>query len=99
MGLDKDVELAKKICELTMFGQPLHVNDILQDIKSFKAQEIQAAVQKERLKASEIIEQFVDDETCDYDHHGYCQTHGWMDESKCINQVANDYLTTKDTNE
>ena len=27
-----------------------------------------------------LISDLTDDESCSYDHHGYCQTHGWFDD-------------------
>lgn len=29
-------------------------------------------------EAVEIVEDLVDEDDCWYDHHGYCQAHGWM---------------------
>lgn len=37
------------------------------------------------LKSYELLSEYVDDEYCNLDHHGYCQTHLWFDNSECIN--------------
>lgn len=34
----------------------------------------------------EALRNFVDDEPCCFDHHGYCQTHGVS--QPCINEIA-----------
>ena len=31
----------------------------------------------------ELVDCLYDDNPCEYDHHGYCQAHGWMDKSPC----------------
>lgn len=31
-------------------------------------------------------------ERCDFDHHGYCQTHLWFDEPPCIARRVRAYL-------
>jgi len=40
----------------------------------------------------ELLERFIDDESCSFDHHGYCQTHGVT--KPCINQEAKEALKT-----
>jgi len=37
------------------------------------------------------LESFVDDEICQLDHHGYCQTHSLT--KPCRNQIAKDLIT------
>ena len=44
------------------------------------------------LKAGEIILDLVDGDDCYFDHHGYCQAHGWMDESECPHSRAKKWL-------
>lgn len=44
----------------------------------------------------EIIYALIDDEPCDYDHHGYCQTHGWMSTDLCPNERGKRLLTKID---
>lgn len=39
------------------------------------ALEAQAA---EIARLKDIVEALTDDDPCYYDHHGYCQAHGWM---------------------
>ena len=39
-------------------------------------------------KALDVLNEYVDDEPCYLDHHGYCQTHYWLDDSECINIQA-----------
>lgn len=43
-------------------------------------------------EAADIISDFVDDNECCFDHHGYCQQHGWMEKSECINSRAKKWL-------
>jgi len=38
-----------------------------------------------------VLKQFIDNEKCRFDHHGYCQTHGITD--PCRNQIAKDLIT------
>ena len=38
----------------------------------------------------EILELFIDDEECRFDHHGYCQEHGVTE--PCRNQAAKDLI-------
>lgn len=33
--------------------------------------------------AQALLDTFIDDEPCSFDHHGYCQTHGWFHEGEC----------------
>lgn len=54
------------------------------------------AIKQERDRNIELLELlgcFVDDEECQLDHHGYCQTHSWMETSECPNKKANKLLT------
>jgi len=38
-------------------------------------------------EAARILKMYADDEECCFDHHGYCQSHGWMmDNELCINK-------------
>lgn len=34
-------------------------------------------------KLASTLADFLDDEPCEFDHHGYCQMHGWLDEGEC----------------
>lgn len=40
-----------------------------------------------------LIAEFVDDEPCRYDHHGYCQSHS-LAEKPCPHETAKHVLTT-----
>lgn len=33
--------------------------------------------------AVDLLATFVDDDPCDLDHHGYCQTHNWLEPGEC----------------
>ena len=47
----------------------------------------------ERIKEAEkIIFEFIDYEECHFDHHGFCQTHMIMNDGKCLNTVAKNWL-------
>ena len=53
----------------------------------------QAWAERDGLQASldaahEVLRDLVDDEPCVHDHHGYCQTHCWLDEGTCANKRA-----------
>lgn len=39
-------------------------------------------------EAVTLLMAYVDDEECSFDHHGYCQTHGWFEKSECINKQS-----------
>jgi len=39
-----------------------------------------------------VLEQLIDDNECSFDHHGYCQEHGWMDKSTCPHALAKEIL-------
>lgn len=40
-----------------------------------------------------LIADFVDPDPCYYDHHGYCQAHGWTDtEPRCPHARAKELL-------
>jgi hypothetical protein len=41
------------------------------------------ALAEQLREAVDLLATFVDDEPCRFDHHGYCQTHGWLDEGEC----------------
>lgn len=44
-------------------------------------------------EAVAIIRDLVDPDACWYDHHGYCQAHGWTDtEPICPHARAKDFL-------
>lgn len=41
-----------------------------------------------------ILEDIIDPNECDYDHHGYCQEHGWFDpDIPCPHKRAKELLT------
>jgi hypothetical protein len=47
----------------------------------------------DRAELIEIIRDLTDPDPCQYDHHGYCQAHGWMDtEPRCPHARAADLL-------
>lgn len=43
-------------------------------------------------EAKQIIEDLVGEDPCEFDHHGYCQAHGWMDESECPHARAKKFM-------
>lgn len=44
-------------------------------------------------EAAALVRDLVDPDACWYDHHGYCQAHGWMAvEPVCPHKRAQDYL-------
>ena len=45
------------------------------------------------IQALDILESLTDEDECSFDHHGYCQAHGWFDiETKCPHKRAKDLL-------
>ncbi|MCP2162679.1 hypothetical protein [Williamsia serinedens] len=56
-----------------------------------RARELEATVQRvgaERDEARSLIGDLYDESECWYDHHGYCQAHGWTDTSLCPHRRA-----------
>lgn len=48
----------------------------------------------ERLRA--LVADFVDSDPCRYDHHGYCQAHGWFEtDPPCPHKRAKELLGAK----
>lgn len=54
------------------------------------------AVEQRLNQAVPLITDLVDDEDCSLDHHGYCQAHGWFDDSECPQARAKRWLTELD---
>lgn len=53
----------------------------------------EAEAERDALKA--IVRDLVDPDPCEhFDHHGHCQTHGWLDEGTCPHSRALDALST-----
>lgn len=54
------------------------------------------ALEKHRVRAAAaevVLRDLVDDDHCWYDHHGYCQAHGWLQtEPRCPHQRAKELL-------
>lgn len=44
-------------------------------------------------KELELIKDLVDEGDCYFDHHGYCQAHGWTGEGECPHSRAKAILT------
>lgn len=42
------------------------------------------------------LRDMIDPDPCDYDHHGYCQTHGYLSEGGCGNAHAIEVLGAYD---
>ncbi len=41
----------------------------------------------------DLVRDFVDPDPCSFDHHGYCQAHGWLDtEPRCPHARAKEML-------
>lgn len=46
-----------------------------------------------RKRLMKLIRDLADPDPCWFDHHGYCQAHGWMDtEPRCPHARAHDLL-------
>lgn len=47
----------------------------------------------ERRRLAALIDDLTDPDPCEYDHHGYCQAHGWMEtDPRCPHSRAKDVL-------
>ena len=45
-------------------------------------------------RGAAIIADLYDEDDCSFDHHGYCQAHGWFAiDPKCPHQRAKEYLS------
>lgn len=45
----------------------------------------------------ELIDDLTDPDPCEFDHHGYCQAHGWMrTEPRCPHARAKELLASSD---
>lgn len=43
----------------------------------------------------QLLESYLDDDECSFDHHGYCQTHfGGSEPGKCRNTVAKEVVSS-----
>jgi len=61
-------------------------------IKDILAQEL-SKQREEMEKLIDFLESYLDDDECDFDHHGYCQTHYGGDEpGKCRNVEAKNFI-------
>lgn len=40
----------------------------------------------------ELLDKLAEDTPCRFDHHGYCQEHGWLDEGPCPHRQADKLL-------
>ena len=49
-------------------------------------------LKKENGEMLKLIEFYVDNERCDYDHHGNCQSHGSTSDGFCPNNVAKEII-------
>jgi hypothetical protein len=47
-------------------------------------------------KLRDALEWFTDDDPCEFDHHGYCQTHGSLHDGPCGMRVAIDLIELVD---
>lgn len=49
---------------------------------------------------AQLVRDLADREPCeDFDHHGQCQTHGWLQEGVCPHARARDILTAQEAGE
>lgn len=39
-----------------------------------------------------LLDKLAEDGPCGFDHHGYCQEHGWLDEGRCPHAEADEVL-------
>lgn len=46
-------------------------------------------------KMEAVLRDLIDDEPCRFDHHGYCQTHGWLQPGRCPVARARDLLAAE----
>lgn len=62
-----------------------------QENTSMEAQEIIDKLKKKVQKARQIIRHLVDEDECDFDHHGGCQAHGYLS-GPCMVKEAKEFL-------
>ncbi len=43
-------------------------------------------------EAIELLQDIVDSNQCEFDQHGYCQTHSWLNEGECIHGRIKKFL-------
>jgi hypothetical protein len=43
-----------------------------------------ASLEEENKRLRELLDDLYDDSPCSFDHHGYCQEHGWLQPGTCI---------------
>jgi len=73
-----DIEVDGEICNISTTANLNHISNHVERLDKLEAE-------NKRLNdfLNEIIDIFVDDDPCVYDHHGYCQTH-YHSEKPCI---------------
>ena len=47
---------------------------------------------EERDQLLAALKPLVDDDECEFDHHGYCQAHNWYQDSVCPRERARAFL-------
>ena len=55
--------------------------------------EMERALSKKLMEALIIMRDLTDDDDCHYDHHGYCQAHGWLTDGVCPHKRSKELLT------
>ena len=43
----------------------------------------QSLTEQQTIVLREVLADLVDGEACWFDHHGYCQAHGWLQDGEC----------------
>ena len=56
-----------------------------------------AELEAQLAEARGILAQMADPDDCHYDHHGFCQAHGWLYNEQCPHSRAKHFLATTES--
>lgn len=76
MDLDAIEKRAAKYAEHTGTLRCCNAHDTADDVPALVARVRELEEENQKLRA--LVADLADDGTCWYDHHGYCQEHGWF---------------------
>ena len=79
--IDKFDEILVLLRDEDFKGAALAASKATRDLQSIDVHDITDDLEE----ALQIIEDTVDDEECQFDHHGHCQMHSWPNEEECPN--------------
>ena len=95
---EKDAEFERKCqeCEYdpeaARFGWFIDKGWLPPEQAKVERAKMEAKCQQRVEEAIDIIGDLIDADGCSFDHHGYCQAHGYLNEGECPNSRAKKYL-------